>query len=190
METVAVEHVAQTVASQLDGDATGNDAREASYAWQHVLHGRDNGAVHLALVVVVGRKVLLGEVLCIGPRHVPHELHVKIGRITENEAFQLGEIGETAGNARQLADLLQGDDVPLLVADDGLKAGLAAHGLHTTYHLAVDVGGFVVEQVVIVGVDRAAADVGVADNQRVALCSSELIEILLYGILREAVANG
>ena len=120
METVTVEHVAQTVACQLDGNAAGNNAGEAAYSGQHVLHSADDGAIHLALVVVVGGKALFLEIFGVSPRHVPHELHMQIGRIALDEAFQLCQVAITAADARQLAGLLQGDDVPLLIADDGL----------------------------------------------------------------------
>ena len=43
VETIAVEDVAHAVASQLDGNATGDDTDETAYGWQHVLHGADNG---------------------------------------------------------------------------------------------------------------------------------------------------
>ena len=34
-----------------------------------------------------------------------------------------------------------------------------------------------------------AWDVGIANNQRIALCGSQFVEILLDGILRKTVAN-
>ena len=39
-------------------------------------------------------------------------------------------------------------------------------------------------------IDGAGRDVGVADDQRVALCCSQFVEVLLYGVFREAVADG
>ena len=120
VETIAVKDVAHAIARQLDGYAARDDTDETAYGWQHVLHGTDNGTVHLALVVVIGRKAVLGEVLGIGPRHVPHELHMQVGGVAQDEAFELCQIAKAAADTRQLAGLLEGDDVPLLIADDGL----------------------------------------------------------------------
>jgi hypothetical protein len=41
-----------------------------------------------------------------------------------------------------------------------------------------------------VAVNAATTDIGIADDERVALCGSELVELLFDGILREAVADG
>ena len=100
METIAVENISQTVARQLDGYTTGDDATETAYGRQHVLHSANNGAVHLALVVVVGRKAVLGKVLGISPRHVPHELHMQVGGITLDEALQLCQVAIATADTR------------------------------------------------------------------------------------------
>ena len=115
--------------------------------------------------------------------YMPHELHVEVAGVAENETFQLCQIAETAADARQLAGLLQGDNIPLLVADDRLQSGLIAHSLNTSHHLAVDVGGLFVDEVVVVCVYGTATDVGIANDERVALGGSEFVEVLFYSIL-------
>ena len=93
-------------------------------------------------------------------------------------------------NARQQTGLLEGDDVPRLVQNDALQTHLFLLCLHATYHLAIGIAATRGFQIVQVHFQRATTDVGVADNQRIALSSSQFIEVLLYGILGKAVANG
>ena len=121
---------------------------------------------------------------------MPHKFHVQIGGIALYQPLELGQIGVAGGDARQRTGLLQGDDVPLLVADDALQVAALVLRPHAAHHLAVGIFGLAGLQVVIVAVNAAAADIGIADDERVALCGSQFIEILLHGILRKTIANG
>ena len=90
---------------------------------------------------------------------------MQIGGIALYEALQLGQIAVAGGYAGELAGLLHGDDVPLLVANDGLQRGFSAYGSDAAHHLSVDVCGLVVQQVVVVGVNAATANICVADDE-------------------------
>ena len=63
-------------------------------------------------------------------------------------------------------------------------------GLDSANYLAVGIEGTVAAKIVVVAVDGAPGNIGIADYQRVALCCCQLIQVLLDGILREAVADG
>ncbi len=142
------------------------------------------------LAIIVGFKLLGIIVLGIGPRHVPHEFNMQVGGVALDKALELYEIAIGRGQSRVVAGLLEGDDVPLLVADNGLEVDILGVGTDATHHLTVFVVGLAREQVVVVAVNAATTDIGIADDERVALCGSELVELLFDGILREAVADG
>ena len=189
VEAVAAEHIAHFGARLLHRHAHRDDAAYA-HARQLVGHGEADVVVHQLLVVAVEPKCVVVAVLGVGPGHVPYYLDLLVGADGEHVVLEPLQIGEGVGQTREVAGLLERDDVPLVVGDDVVERHVvASHGLAPD-NLAVTILGLAGLCVAPVAVYRAATDIGVADDQTVALGGSQLVEVLLNGVLGEAVADG
>lgn len=97
---------------------------------------------------------------------------------------------ESRVNARQPADLLQADVVPRLVSEGGGETSRGYRGLRALNHLAIGVGRLVPGGILHMHLQRAAADVHVANDQIDALGVGQFPQVLFHGVFGKTVADG
>ena len=81
------------------------------------------------------------------------------------EPLEMGEIGVGGRESGKGAGLLEGDDIPLFVTDYALQIDLLGVGADTTHHLTVFVVGLARQQVVVMAVDGASTNIGIANDE-------------------------
>ena len=192
MVSVAVERIAQRRgASVLDRRARGDHAADPRRVVQRTAHAPHDAAVHRLLVAVVERELAVFRIPGIGPRLVEPDLQRGVVHEPSDMLDQIAQIGLVGRIASRLAaGLLQGHDVPRLVGQRAVERHAGRLGAHAVDDLAVTVGAVAAAGVVPVAFERATPDEQVADHGVDPGGIEQLPEVLLDGILREAVADG
>jgi len=190
MVTVPVEGVAQgRAAGILDGRPGGNDLRE-SVLLHRPAAGVHDGGIHDLLVPTVNGELRMRGIGTVGPGLVPDQPD-SIPGTGLDKADQILQVGLIRViQTGYAACLLQAHHIPGFVGQAHLQRIAGRVGPDAVNDLAVPVIRNIPETVVVVPLQRAAADVQVSDDDRNPFRIEQFPEVLFDGVLGETVPDG
>ena len=190
MVAVTRERVAEVGCTEvLNSRTAGNKSGKSGVAYDLALNGVNYCVVHGCLIFVVVGKARVGGILLVCPRHMPINLCVFIGLVRINEIEKSAEVCIRCGSAAVLAYLLNRDDIPVFIHNGGVKTFVFAFRPAVARVLVVRIRFRAGVGVAYVRVDRAAADIHIAEDYFFYACRFGNYCKMLHSVYAEAVAD-